>query len=79
MEAQKKVFFECEHGGLLKDCRTCFYNRMGQMIRIIQSPVEKNKYELFIINTGKTPIRRRCPGGPCFCSGYCRDVIGYFE
>jgi len=69
MEAK---YLKCHHGNLVRDCRECETEKQ-QMKSIIYNAVKEQEKDKRI------PIYRGCSNGTCFCTGRCRDIIGYYE
>lgn len=68
------TYIECKHGNLFKDCLQC-ENDKNEKLSIINDLMEDHKKDK------RVPILRGCSaaeyGGGCFCTGRCKEIIGY--
>jgi hypothetical protein len=67
------VYTKCHHGNLVKDCLLCQEEKQKYKSLLSQhQATEKDK---------RIPIYRGCSSGSsgCFCSGRCKEIIGYYE
>lgn len=66
----KEVLLKCHHGNLVKTCILC-----TQELEQFRSFLHAGKLE----EDKRVPILRGCPNEQCFCTGRCKEVIGYYE
>lgn len=66
------IYFKCHHGNLIKDCFQCVLE---------QDDAKKMIYNHTKEEEGKKriPILRGCKSTICFCTGKCREIVGYQE
>lgn len=67
----KTTYLKCHHGNELRlGCNKCEQEKAN-----IYNFISSNKKE----QDKKTPIFRGCKNQTCFCTGKCKEVIGYME
>ncbi len=69
MEAK---YLNCHHGNLVKYCLTCETEKEGfkNLLHNYSKAQEKDK---------RIPIYRGCSNSTCFCTGKCKEIVGYYE
>ena len=65
------TYIKCHHGNLKKDCMQCEKEKRDTNIYdFVKKTLTEDK---------RTPILRGCQNEICFCTGKCKEIIGYQE
>ncbi len=69
MEAK---YLKCHHGNLVMSCLQCAHEK-GQVKTDLYNYVKTQEKDKRIT------IYRGCSNETCFCTGRCKEIIGYYE